>query len=90
MVEIISDIRCNGNPNCISYGKVAGEGFQYILRHGVGPGTLPSDVGIIREVDLSNFYTVVYLDRVLEADEMKKYEISNEWDNHLYMGGVEL
>ena len=90
MVKIISDIKCGGDPNRISYGKKAGNGFQYVLKHGVGPGTLPSGVGIIREVDLSNFISVVYLDRVLESDEMKKFDIPNESDNKYYLGGVEL
>lgn len=86
MVTILSDIKCGGNPDRISYGKRAGTGYQYILKHGVGPGTIPSDVGIIREVCLSNFITVAYLDRVLSADEMKKFDIPNEWDNKHYIG----
>lgn len=90
MVKIISDIKCGGNPNRISYGKKAGEGFQYIMKHGVGPGTLPKDVGIIREVDLSNFISVVYLDRVLEPNEMAKYDIPNECNNKRYIGDIEL
>lgn len=90
MLEIISDIKCGGDPNRISYGKKAGEGWQYIMKHGVGPGTLPSDVGIIRQVCLSNGISVAYLDRVLGSDEMKKFDIPNEWENKDYLGDIKL
>ena len=90
MVKIISDIKGGGDPNRISYGKKAGLGFQYILKHGLGPMTLPSDVGIIRSVCLSNFMTVVYTDRVLELTELKKFDIPNESGNSKYLSGLEL
>ena len=90
MVKILSDNKGGGNPNRISYGKKADSGFQYILKHGLGPMTLPSDVGIIRTVCLSNFMTVVYTDRVLEPSELKKFDIPNEWENGRYLDGINL
>lgn len=88
MVKIISDNKGGGDPNRISYGKKAGLGFQYILKHGLSPMTLPSDVGIIRTVCLSSLMTVVYTDRVLEPTELKKFDIPNEWENSKYLEGL--
>lgn len=90
MVKIISDNRGGGDPNRISYGKKAGLGFQYILKHGAGPMTLPGDVGIIRTVCLLNLMTVVYTDRVLEPNEPKKFGIPDEWENSKYLEGLVL
>lgn len=90
MVKIISDVMGGGDRNRVTYGKKANDGFQYILKHGLGPMTLPNDVGIIRSVCLSNGLTVVYLDRVLGSDELKKFDIPNEWENKNYLEGVNL
>lgn len=53
-------------------------GYLYILKHGIGPGTLPKDVEIIRTEDLPNYYTAVWLDRFLTATELKQYDIPSE------------
>ena len=53
----------SGNPNRISYGKPAGDGFKYVLLHGLGPGTLPNDAGIIKLEGYDNGMTFVYLDK---------------------------
>lgn len=90
MIKIISDNKGGGNPNRISYGRKAGLGYQYVLKHGLGPMTLPNDVGVIRSVCLSNLMTVVYTDRVLESFELKKFDIPNEWENIKYLEGLVL
>ena len=51
-------------------------GYLYIFKHGIGPGTIPSDVSVVKTKDLPNYYTAVWLDRFLTADELKKYDIS--------------
>ena len=90
MAFVLVDKKGNGDPDRISYGKKAGKGFQYVLKHGLGPMTLPKDVGVIRSVLLSNALTVVYLDRVLEAKELEEYDIPNEWENKGYLEGIKI
>lgn len=90
MVTILSDNRGSGNPDKISYGRKAGNGYQYVMKHGLGPGTLPSGVGIIRSVCLSNYLTIVYLDRPLELDELAKFDIPNESNNKKYLSDLVL
>lgn len=53
-------------------------GYLYIFKHGIGPGTLPSDVEIIKTKDLPNGYTAVWLSDFLTTDELKKYDIPDE------------
>ena len=74
----------SGNPNRISYGKPAGDGFKYVLLHGLGPGTLPNDAGIIKLECYDNGMTFVYLDRVLSAAELADYGIPSEIENSYY------
>lgn len=52
--HLVSVTKGSGDPNRISYGKPAGEGFKYVLLHGTGPGTLPDDAGIIRLEEYDN------------------------------------
>ena len=53
-------------------------GYLYILKHGIGPGTIPNDVTILKEKDLPNYYTAVWLDRFLTTSEMDRYDIPYE------------
>ena len=53
-------------------------GYLYILKHGIGPGTMPKDVTILKEKDLPNYYTAVWLDRFLTTSELKQYDIPSE------------
>ena len=53
-------------------------GYLYILKHGIGPGTMPNDVTILKEKDLPNYYTAVWLDRFLTTSELKQYDIPSE------------
>lgn len=53
-------------------------GYLYILKHGIGPGTMPNDVTILKEKDLPNYYTAVWLDRFLTTSELKQYDIPFE------------
>lgn len=53
-------------------------GYLYIFKHGIGPGTIPDDVNVVRVKDLPNYYTAVWLDRFLTTDELKQYDIPSE------------
>lgn len=53
-------------------------GYLYIFKHGIGPGTIPSDVSIVKVKDLPNYYTAVWLDRFLTTSELKQYDIPSE------------
>jgi hypothetical protein len=53
-------------------------GYLYIFKHGIGPGTMPSDVEIIKTKDLPNYYTAVWLSDFLTTDELKQYDIPDE------------
>ena len=50
-------------------------GYKYILRHGIGPGTLPRDTMVISWEDLPNWKTAVWIDRPLTSAEMEEYEV---------------
>lgn len=82
--RLVSMTKGPGDPNHISYGKPAGEGFKYVLLHGTGPGTLPDDAEIIRLEEYDNGIAFVYLDRVLSAAELVTYGIPSETENAYY------
>lgn len=82
--HLVSVTKGSGDPNRISYGKPAGEGFKYVLLHGIGPGTLPDDVGIIKLECYDNGIAFAYLDRVLTSAELITYGIPSEIENAYY------
>ena len=53
-------------------------GYLYIFKHGVGPGTIPHDVEVLKYKDLPNYYTAVWLDRFLTTSELREYDIPSE------------
>ena len=60
--------------------------FPYLMKHGQGPGTLPKDVKVVKYGESSNGKDIVYLDKVLTAEEEAKFEMtpmSNLQDNNL-------
>lgn len=63
-------------------------GYLYILKHGIGPGTIPRDVTVVKTKDLPNYYTAVWLDRFLTADELREYDIPSETDINKYLGRI--
>lgn len=63
-------------------------GYLYIFKHGIGPGTIPSDVSVVKTKDLPNYYTAVWLDRFLTADELKKYDIPSETEINRYLDRI--
>ena len=82
--HLVSVTKGSGDPNRISYGKPAGEGFKYVLLHGTGPSTLPDDVGIIKLECYDNGIAFAYLDRVLTSAELITYGIPSEIENTYY------
>lgn len=62
--------------------------YLYIFKHGIGPGTIPSDVSVIKTKDLPNYYTAVWLDRFLTADELKQYDIPSETEINRYLDRI--
>ena len=63
-------------------------GYLYIFKHGVGPGTIPNDVKVIKWKDLPNYYTAVWLDRFLTTDELRRYDIPSETDINYYLDRI--
>ena len=61
-----------------AYSVVDNTGYKYILKHGFGPGTIPSDVNVISFKDLDNYKTEIVIDRPLTAKELEKYDIASE------------
>ena len=50
--------------------------FPYLMKHGQGPGTLPKDVKVVKYGESSNGKDIVYLDKVLTAEEEAKFEMT--------------
>lgn len=63
-------------------------GYLYIFKHGIGPGTIPSDVKVVKVKDLPNYYTAVWLDRFLTDEELKQYDIPDETRINDYLGRI--
>ena len=63
-------------------------GYLYIFKHGTGPGTIPKDVAFLREKDLPNGYTAVWLDRFLTSYELKAYDIPSETEINRYLDRI--
>lgn len=68
--------------------STAAQGYLYIFKHGLGPGTLPKDVTIIKEKDLPNGYTAVWIDRFLTTEEMNQYDIPYETEINKYLDRI--
>lgn len=58
--------------------------YKYVLKHGLGPGTLPKDV-TIGKVEDGDYYDIVYLDRPLTKEELKFYDIPSETEMDKYL-----
>lgn len=54
--------------------KQRDEGYQYELRHGWGPGTLPKDVEVFEHTE-DGYKDYVTLNRKLTPEELKEYDI---------------
>lgn len=52
--------------------------YRYITKHGIGPGTLPKDVKLVKYEDLDDFYTAIWTDRFLTTRELEQYDIFPE------------
>ena len=59
--------------------------YLYVLKHGLGPGTLPRDVKI-GKTDEYNGYTLVWLNRFLTTSELREYDIPSESNLDRYLG----
>lgn len=53
--------------------------YRYLTKHGIGPGTLPKDVKLVKWEDLDNYYTAIWTDRFLTTKELKEYDIFPEY-----------
>ena len=49
--------------------------FPYLMKDGQGPGTLPDDVEVVKYGESSNDKDIVYLNKVLTAEEEAKYDM---------------
>lgn len=52
--------------------------YRYITKHGIGPGTLPKDVKLVKWEDLDNYRTAIWTDRFLTTQELEDYDIYPE------------
>lgn len=52
--------------------------YRYITKHGIGPGTLPKDVNLVKWEDLDNYRTAIWTDRFLTTQELEDYDIYPE------------
>ena len=52
--------------------------YRYITKHGIGPGTLPKDVNLVKWEDLDNYKTAIWTDRFLTTKELEDYDIYPE------------
>ena len=77
VVESSTEIKASKFDGIPGYTPPKG-GYLYIFKHGIGPGTIPDDVGVIKVKDLPNYYTAVWLDRFLTTPELKQYDIPDE------------
>lgn len=62
--------------------------YLYIFKHGIGPGTLPSDVTVVKTKDLPRGYTAVWTDRFLTTSEMDQYDIPYETEINRYLDRI--
>lgn len=53
--------------------------YRYLTKHGIGPGTLPKDVKLVKWEDLDNYYTAIWTDRFLTTKELQQYDIFPEY-----------
>ena len=62
------------------------DGYLYVTKHGIGPGTLPKGVKLLDWEDLDNNLTVIWVDRFLTKKELDKYDIypETELDRFFY------
>lgn len=58
------------------------DGYLYITKHGLGPGTLPKGITVLREEELDNYLTVFWTDRFLTTKELNEYDIYPETMNN--------
>lgn len=57
-------------------------GYMYIMKHGIGPGTIPKDVTTLKvDDDLPEMKTIVWLDRPLSDEELEYFDIPSETEN---------
>lgn len=68
-----------GEENKLKDPRYAHGPYRYITKHGIGPGTLPKDVNLVKHEDLENFYTAIWTDRFLTSKELKDYDIFPEY-----------
>ena len=55
-------------------------GWWYLFRHGLGPGTIPRDVTVLEVADhpTNRYKCYALLDRVLTTQELQEYDLKEE------------
>ena len=51
--------------------------YRYVTNHGIG-NSCPTE-GLVMYEDLLNFKTALYYDRVLTPEELREWDIKDEW-----------
>lgn len=65
------------------------EGYWYLSRHGIGPGTIPNDCTVLETKDheTNRWKCYIKLDRILTPEEIEEYELREQelWNRHREM-----
>lgn len=56
------------------------DGYWFLCRHGIGPGTIPNDCHVLEVVDhpTNPWKCYIKLDRFLTTEELKYYDLKEE------------
>lgn len=64
--------------------------YMYFTKHGIGPGTLPKDVNLVKWNDIDDYMTQIWVDRPLSTKELDNYDIIPETCNTELMKKYEI
>lgn len=55
-----------------------GETYWYYTPHGLGPGSIPKGVNVLKTIETDNFGTYFLSDKLLTTSELREYEIKEK------------